>query len=535
MMSKDRSQMSEKILHFTLEIIYLLTGEDYVVVKKSCDRATQSGSPSVSEGFSRVPSPSMAPPANALLYEKKNDKMILELTNKIIHLLTGGEWEYIQGPNDMNEKQQHHRPLDVPVSRNTTAASGIPTSSPHCIIEDKWVITDNQSEICLSLYKSNTKASETVTIVTDDELSGEEDIGARRITPQTRPEYKSRMKENPGSYEESNHADTNVYLQTPQIKTEFPSRNGKKDPVSCDEDSLIEIDGPEKYTTTHIKEEPISCDDDDDDELTDDDSYTETDYTSPRIKEESTLFEEENLTADMCTQSENIPVRRGFSKSFGLFPVRTNLNSKSTCSASQSQQSMLRTYICSECHKNFYSSIDFGHEGLQPLCPPCNEELCNSQLTMQQAFDAGDKLYVCPECGKCFNQIPHLLVHQKIHINKQFSCYACGKCFGQKRNLNRHLRIHIKDRPFECTDCGKCFSHKNNLNIHQRIHTGEKMYSCSDCGKSFRRASHLVIHQRIHTGEKPYSCSVCGRSFGDKSNMNKHLKTHAGENGISFQ
>ncbi|XP_075114097.1 gastrula zinc finger protein XlCGF53.1-like [Leptodactylus fuscus] len=82
-MDQDKSVMAESILNITLEIIYLLTGEDYTLVKKS------SGNPhNRSEGRSRPRSTIKIPPVQSLTIERESEK-ILELTEKIIELLTG--------------------------------------------------------------------------------------------------------------------------------------------------------------------------------------------------------------------------------------------------------------------------------------------------------------------------------------------------------------------------------------------------------------------------------------------------------------
>ncbi|XP_073453863.1 uncharacterized protein [Aquarana catesbeiana] len=106
---EDRSHMTEKILNLTLEIIYLLTGEDYVVVKKS------SGEP-ISGGWSRTQSPNMVPPPPSPIPERNKEQKILELTIMMVHLLTGEvpircqdvtvyfsmeEWEYLEGHKDL--------------------------------------------------------------------------------------------------------------------------------------------------------------------------------------------------------------------------------------------------------------------------------------------------------------------------------------------------------------------------------------------------------------------------------------------------
>ncbi|KAG9464532.1 hypothetical protein GDO78_019807 [Eleutherodactylus coqui] len=78
--------MVERILHLTLEILFQLTGEDYTVVKKTSSDGCQAP---VCDGWGRPLSPITGPPPHPLIHEDINVQKILELTNKMIKLLTG--------------------------------------------------------------------------------------------------------------------------------------------------------------------------------------------------------------------------------------------------------------------------------------------------------------------------------------------------------------------------------------------------------------------------------------------------------------
>ncbi|PIO31824.1 hypothetical protein AB205_0187590, partial [Aquarana catesbeiana] len=88
-MDEDWSHMTEKILNLSLEIIYLLTGEDYEVVKKTTRKhITHREGQRLSKGFTKSRIPTISLPSS-VIPEKINNKKILEVTQKIIELLTG--------------------------------------------------------------------------------------------------------------------------------------------------------------------------------------------------------------------------------------------------------------------------------------------------------------------------------------------------------------------------------------------------------------------------------------------------------------
>ncbi|CAJ0952120.1 unnamed protein product [Ranitomeya imitator] len=94
-MDEDRDETTRRLFHFALEIISLLSGEDYTIVRK-----TPGGGVTpiihLQESGGRSPGPITEPPPHSLLHER--NKKILELSNKMIELLSGrGDcWEIIQ-------------------------------------------------------------------------------------------------------------------------------------------------------------------------------------------------------------------------------------------------------------------------------------------------------------------------------------------------------------------------------------------------------------------------------------------------------
>ncbi|XP_077346171.1 gastrula zinc finger protein XlCGF66.1-like isoform X1 [Lithobates pipiens] len=137
-MEEDRSHMTEKILNLTLEIIYLLTGERFPLVK-SGDHMTIT-----------------VPPCDSLKPERHNMEKILEVTKKMMELLTGEvpircqdvtvyfsmeEWEYLEGHKDLYKDvmMDNQPPLTSPVDGREMrkTSEDCLTLSPDCKVEDE--------------------------------------------------------------------------------------------------------------------------------------------------------------------------------------------------------------------------------------------------------------------------------------------------------------------------------------------------------------------------------------------------------------
>ncbi|PIO25836.1 hypothetical protein AB205_0200880, partial [Aquarana catesbeiana] len=109
-MEMGQNHVTKRILNLTLEIINLLTGEDYNVVRKI------SGEPLTPSSRLHRTSPITVPPPHCLTAEVTSAKKIQEVTKKMMELLTGEvpvrcqdvtvyfsmeEWEYLEGHKDL--------------------------------------------------------------------------------------------------------------------------------------------------------------------------------------------------------------------------------------------------------------------------------------------------------------------------------------------------------------------------------------------------------------------------------------------------
>ncbi|XP_073519201.1 uncharacterized protein [Phyllobates terribilis] len=528
-MDFDRDKMAERILHLTLEILFQLTGEDYILVKKTSSERYQVH---VSKGWERPLSPITGPPPHPLIHEDINDRKIVELTYKMIELLTGEvpircqdvtvyfsmeEWEYLEGPKDlykdvMMEVPQSLTSPDLSSKRTTPERCPRPLLPHDCKQEDPNVPQDHQGE---DLTHINT----TETYVRGDEWCKEEiptydypDDCTRRSEGQlTSSIFKSDDLEIPQDTIEVNAI-------TPDIPSSLHSKDLSSDPLKhvLSSDSLPTTKENQSHKISHKKEiapktkKPFSC------------------------SESGKCFtEKSSLIRHQITHTVEKP--------FSCSECGKCFSRKSVLVAHKRIHTGEKPFSCSECGKCFFQKAHLDrhqriHTGEKPFsCTEC--EKCfnqKSDLVEHQRTHTGEKPFCCSECGKCFSRKSVLVEHKRTHTGeKPFSCSECEKCFNQKSDLVEHQRTHTGEKPFCCSECGKCFSWKSGLVIHKRTHTGEKPFSCSECGKCFSRKSGLVKHKRTHTGEKPFSCSECGKCFSWKSDWVIHQRTHTGEKPVS--
>ncbi|XP_075698609.1 uncharacterized protein LOC142663711 [Rhinoderma darwinii] len=502
-MDKNRSCASKRILSLTLEIIYLLTGEEYTIVKKTSGECVDPRRCArMSGGRSRTPR--SIPESHSSMQEKSNDQKILQLTNTIIHLLTGEELNYIENCKDGILENRQTRPSQNESSNvHTPKTCPSPLCSQDFTEENITIPKTYQAEDLINIKVEVIEGDEDTYVMGIQQF--EEDTTAY-ISPDGK--YSRNTSERRLVSPQENTIARDVPGEKPTI-LKTPSLSPTAIP-SCDPSSHMEWFS-EKCDVPHRNDKMYPC------------SICGKCFThiSNRIRHQKIHSGQKPHACAECGK---------------CFTRRSHLTEHHRTHTGE------KPFTCSECDKCF------NHK---------------SHLVIHQRTHTGVKPYHCSDCGRLFTQKSNLLYHQRMHSEGKYysdtsedpltSSLCCGAedkdipGHSSKKNSNllsgsakkdcslthpnpiNHQIGYKSDKTYPCLICGKRFTDVSNRSRHQKIHSGERPFSCSECEKCFSRKSHLIEHQRIHTGEKPYSCSVCAKCFKHKSPLLKHLRTHTAE------
>ncbi|XP_063287938.1 oocyte zinc finger protein XlCOF7.1-like isoform X3 [Pelobates fuscus] len=507
----DKKQMTERILNLTLEIIYVLTGEDYVVVKKQSDSATDCISLCGSEKSHSVDSP-----PTPVLNEQNNDQKILEPTNKLLHFLTGEAPERceditvrftMEEQDCLEEDQKDYREVVIENPQHLDSQDRSGTRN----------LTEKRHKPPLMLS------------------STEREHPIKQHYPMDRRDGMFSMQ----CKEEENPADINTAGGDTQKDRSCNVEDFQK--RICEQtssDGLSSSRVSERCHNPHFSQDYIE----DDDGISQDFQMVQGDgmFHLP--------CKEEEIPTEISPEDESIHWESP-AEGHPVFSVSESISKNSNMMGNEPEdiftnqsppgQSLRKPTAILENHPGLHNEFHLTNshkELLDHLNAAAHQTLHREKLGRSLLFKSktvpfqkrGRRQYVCPDCGKSYKDNAYLLKHQRVHTGeKPFSCSDCGKSFTHKSTLVKHQRLHTG--VFSCSDCGKCFSDKTGLIIHRRIHTGEKPFVCSECGRRFTQMPHLVAHQSTHKSNRPFSCADCGKCFSIRSVLVAHQMVHTRE------
>uniref|UniRef100_A0A8C5PY74 Uncharacterized protein n=1 Tax=Leptobrachium leishanense TaxID=445787 RepID=A0A8C5PY74_9ANUR len=551
-MDKERDPVCLEILDLTLEIIYLLTGEDHMVVRM---HEVDNRSCRMSERQWRSHSRDMEPPPCSLIHEECNEQKILELANKITRLLTGEvpircedvtvylsmeEWEYVERHKELYEDimMEDHQPV-ITLDNSVPGEFHTPISSPDSVTRRGSGITSHKMNTAMkgraksAAYREEEAPSrkETHLLETDinpsnikAESTVDEDSDVYKPADQSETEYTTVLikEESCDSCGEGDISDPDIYPSAEHSLTEYPFSDLKQELPTWENEDFMDGDIYKPGNMIHHESDVFPA------------------IINPNLNAHNSVQKERSVasseTGTNLYSGSGLVIRQISAEEDMMSDPGENFIRESDCKR-QNVRTEEQPFPCSECEKRFTDSIALKmHQKVHMgdklfICSDCGECFNNSTaLKIHQRIHTGQKLFNCTECGKHFLTNDKLIRHQRIHTGeKPFKCEECGKCFIQATHLATHKIIHTGEKPFKCTDCGKCFNTSDKLTRHQWIHTGDKPFNCTECGKCFNRAAHLAAHKMVHSGEKPFNCDECGKCFSTNYKLIIHQRLHTGD------
>ncbi|XP_075698116.1 uncharacterized protein LOC142663398 [Rhinoderma darwinii] len=566
-------EMANKILHLTLEMVYVLTGEDCIVVTKtSGEHVTPRRHSRASGGWSKTP----------ITGEK-----ILDLTHKIIELLTGEvpircqdvavyfsmeEWKYIEEHKDI------YKDLMMEDHRNRTSPGKMDLYKD-VMMEDHRNRTppgkrDLYKDLMMEDHRNRTppgKRDLYKDVMMEDHRNrtppGKRDLykdlmmedHRNRTPPGKRDLYKDVMMEDHRNSTppdvSGKTAPTGYHDPIPQrLRSIKPNQmtgksflNMNEEIESTEEEDLYDFDNIHSSNIEHLRNATnnVSIDRtqlypfiviEDDSDSCDERRFGDTNlhlpvhHLSDSSMEESISSQEGSLT--------NVHILTSGFPSIHIKEESWDEGNHIYIPMGEIQ------YPSIQIKEELVSWEDGDHFNNDVLYTPndLTQEYLSTHINMESvSFDElsyrsynqfpkyhrtsiGEELFKCTECDKYFLSNSQLVLHQRSHSRQR------SLSFAEKGNVVQMGKIPGSKGTFQCTECGKQFLEKGKLARHMKSHTGEKPYACSQCDKRFLENWKLMRHQKTHTGVKPYCCFECGEQFSEKIKLVNHQRIHTGEN-----
>ncbi|XP_044161544.1 zinc finger protein 34-like [Bufo gargarizans] len=415
-MIKMKKQMAEKILNHALGIIYLLTGEEYVIVKKNSPHRTT-------------------------------------------HLLTGEipvkcgdisiyfsmeEWDYIE------EHKDHYQNMVLEEGISVDRCSGPHKNSFNVVFLGEEELSEKNAgdvnfcketkadkSVNRSLVEDSYKGSRGATVEDDTSRSQ----GGNYSIASSVCDMGSHTSSCPRWEREKWKVDDNI-IRKDASKKKTPTQDKKNKGSVSGAPKDVTLNGAKIPRMAHLSEHCGQC-----------------------------LVDRSHLVR----HKRRLPMGQEF---FSCKPCGKHFAHKSHLIAHQRSHNGETCYWCGDCGIFYtYKSQLIAHlrthcEDQFYRCDVCDQKFdFRCLLLVHQQIHTGQKPYRCFRCGERFTYKSSLVVHERTHTaEKPHGCKDCGEHFSDGYSLIAHRKVHGVEAPHKCSDCGKQFEYKATLTVHQRTH-----------------------------------------------------------------
>ncbi|XP_040177126.1 oocyte zinc finger protein XlCOF8.4-like isoform X1 [Rana temporaria] len=406
-MEENCTDLTERILRLTLEIIYLLTGEDNIVAKKT---------PGDGDYSIFIPLHSLLVPG------RNNEKKILEVIQKMIDLLTeeSENWSNI----NVSVKQKIKQEEADGVRKELECLKGHKDLYRDVMMENQPPLTSpdgssngNPPEKCPRPLYSWESIQKGHTI-----SHHHQGVAVFSIKTEVKEEEEMYVSGNQPSLKEAKTMET-ISKDQSSLDVSTCGPNGWNTPEGSPilsghynkEDNGVAQCSPGVSKPNHMVRSTGS-------------------FNSEESKDiPHSILPNVQPSLHIAVRSPDPSNPKESSPNY-LNPLQEYENSfnKHDLVVPQSINTIDRRFACSECEISFTKK---------------------SHFVQHQRTHTGEKPFSCSECGKSYTEKSSLKRHLRVHTGeKPFSCTKCGKCFFDKRSRDNHLKVHTGEKTFSCPE-----------------------------------------------------------------------------------